>query len=89
MPLTRDFRETVKARAERDPRYREGLLAGGGTPVACGWLTDRYGVRWQIAPRQLGELKKDKDQARAKRVCEAMLKMVKLDIAELERAAEG
>jgi len=70
-------------------RYWNGLLEGGGKPVACGWLTDRFGVRWQISPRRLGELMKDKDRARAKRVTEAMLKMVKFDIAELERAANG
>jgi predicted 3-demethylubiquinone-9 3-methyltransferase (glyoxalase superfamily) len=70
-------------------RYWNALLEGGGKPVACGWLTDRYGVRWQISPRRLGELMKDEDRARAKRVTEAMLKMVKFDIAELERAANG
>ena len=79
---------TCDDQAELD-RYWNALIAGGGKPVACGWLTDRYGVRWQIAPRRLGELMKDKDQARAKRVSEAMLKMVKFDIAELERAAQG
>jgi predicted 3-demethylubiquinone-9 3-methyltransferase (glyoxalase superfamily) len=77
---------TCEDQAEID-RYWNGLLEGGGKPVACGWLTDRYGVRWQISPRRLGELMKDSDRARAKRVSEAMLKMVKFDIAELERAA--
>jgi len=79
---------TCEDQAEID-RYWNGLLAGGGKPVACGWLTDRYGVRWQISPRRLGELMKDSDRARAKRVTEAMLKMVKFDIVELERAASG
>lgn len=79
---------TCEDQAEID-RCWNGLLEGGGKPVACGWLTDRYGVRWQISPRRLGELMKDSDRARAKRVCEAMLKMVKFDIAELERAANG
>jgi predicted 3-demethylubiquinone-9 3-methyltransferase (glyoxalase superfamily) len=74
--------------AELD-RYWNALLEGGGKAVACGWLTDRYGVRWQITPRRLLELMKDEDRARAKRVAEAMLKMVKLDIAELERAARA
>ena len=69
--------------------YWDKLMEGGGKPVACGWLTDRYGVRWQISPRRLGELMKDSDRARAKRVSEAMLKMVKFDIVELERAAKG
>ena len=70
-------------------RYWNALLEGGGEAVACGWLTDRYGVRWQISPRRLGEMMKDKDRARAKRVAEAMLKMVKFDVAELERAYAG
>lgn len=70
-------------------RYWKALLEGGGKAVACGWLNDRYGLRWQIVPRQLGELMKSKEPGVAKRVGEAMLKLVKLDIAELERAAEG
>jgi predicted 3-demethylubiquinone-9 3-methyltransferase (glyoxalase superfamily) len=78
---------TCEDQAEID-RYWSALL-DGGKPVACGWITDRYGVRWQISPRRLGELMKSGDRALAKRVCEAMLKMVKFDIAELERAAKG
>ena len=70
-------------------RYWYGLLEGGGKEVACGWLTDRYGLRWQISPRILGELMKSKEPGVAKRVGEAMLKMVKFDIATLERAAKG
>jgi predicted 3-demethylubiquinone-9 3-methyltransferase (glyoxalase superfamily) len=76
---------TCEDQAEID-RYWDALLAGGGKATACGWLTDRYGVRWQISPRRLGEMMKDKDPTRARRVAEAMLKMVKFDIAELERA---
>ena len=67
-------------------RYWDGLLAGGGEPLACGWLKDRYGVRWQITPRVLNELMAGKDKARAKRVGEAMMQMVKLDIEALEKA---
>ncbi len=70
-------------------RYWNGLLEGGGKEQACGWLMDRYGVRWQIVPRVLGELMQDEDRARARRVSDAMLEMVKLDIAELERAYRG
>ena len=73
---------------EEIDRFWNALLAGG-TPERCGWLRDRYGLCWQIVPRALGELMKDKDRARAKRVMEAMLKMVKLDIAGLRKAAEG
>lgn len=78
---------TCEDQAELD-RYWNALLEGGGKAVACGWLTDRYGVRWQIAPRVLGELMRSKEPGVAKRVGEAMLKMVKFDVAALERAAK-
>jgi predicted 3-demethylubiquinone-9 3-methyltransferase (glyoxalase superfamily) len=71
--------------AELD-RYWNALLEGGGKPQACGWLIDKFGLRWQIVPRILDELMRDTDTARARRVTEALLKMVKLDIATLERA---
>ena len=64
-------------------------LGKGGTIEQCGWLKDRYGVSWQIVPTVLGEMMKDKDRARAKRVMEAMLQMKKLDIAKLRQAQEG
>lgn len=64
-------------------------LGKGGTIEQCGWLKDRFGVSWQIVPTVLGEMMKDKDRARAKRVMEAMLQMKKLDIAGLERAYAG
>ena len=70
-------------------RYWEALLAGGGQPSQCGWLKDRSGVSWQVTPRRLMELMQDPDPTRAKRTTEAMMKMVKIDIAELERAAAG
>jgi predicted 3-demethylubiquinone-9 3-methyltransferase (glyoxalase superfamily) len=74
--------------AELD-RYWDALLKDGGKPQACGWLIDRYGVRWQIVPSRWEKMMADTDQARAKRVADAMLKMVKLDIAALERAHRG
>ncbi len=64
-------------------------LSEGGSIEQCGWLKDRYGVSWQIVPTVLGEMMKDKDRARVRRVAEAMLKMVKLDIAGLRKAYEG
>lgn len=70
-------------------RYWNALLEGGGKPQACGWLNDRYGVRWQIVPSALNEMMQDKDTARAKRVSDAMLKMVKLDLATLQKAYRG
>ena len=60
-----------------------------GEPSQCGWVTDKYGLSWQIVPRRLIELVRDPDRAKARRVAEAMLKMVKLDIAGLEAAAKG
>lgn len=71
--------------AELD-RYWDALLQGGGKPQACGWLMDRYGVRWQIVPAVLSEMMRDTDPVRSKKASDAMLKMVKLDIATLEKA---
>lgn len=73
--------------AELD-RYWNALLEGG-KPQACGWLIDRFGLRWQIVPASLDAMMRDGDEAGARRVAEAVLKMVKLDIAELERAYRG
>jgi predicted 3-demethylubiquinone-9 3-methyltransferase (glyoxalase superfamily) len=64
-------------------------LSEGGKIEQCGWLQDRFGLFWQIAPKVLGELIKDPDRARGKRVADAMLKMVKLDIAGLKKAYTG
>jgi predicted 3-demethylubiquinone-9 3-methyltransferase (glyoxalase superfamily) len=72
--------------AETD-RLWDTLTADGGEPGPCGWLKDRYGVSWQIVPRRANELMFDADPERARRATEAMLKMGKLDIAEMERAA--
>ena len=55
----------------------------------CGWLRDRYGVCWQIVPRLLGKLMTDPDRTRARRVTDAMLKMIKLDIAGLQAAHDA
>lgn len=62
-------------------------LGEGGTYEQCGWLRDRWGVAWQIAPARLAVLMRDPDRARAGRVAQAMLRMQKLDLAALERAA--
>lgn len=64
-------------------------LLEGGSPQMCGWLKDRWGLSWQIVPKRLGELMMNPDKAVARRVAEAMMKMVKLDIAPLEAAAKG
>jgi predicted 3-demethylubiquinone-9 3-methyltransferase (glyoxalase superfamily) len=70
-------------------RLTEKLTAGGGEVGPCGWIKDRWGVSWQINPRVLGEMLGDKDAEKAKRVMQAMLKMKKIDIAELKRAYAG
>ena len=67
-------------------RYWDALLKGGGKPQACGWLMDRFGLRWQIVPEVMMTMMADKDPARSKRVSDAMMQMVKLDVATLEKA---
>jgi predicted 3-demethylubiquinone-9 3-methyltransferase (glyoxalase superfamily) len=70
-------------------RYWNALLNNGGKAQACGWLIDRFGLRWQIVPAVLDDMMADPDPKRAKRVSDAMLKMVKLDLAALEEAYRG
>ncbi|HEY2483365.1 MAG TPA: VOC family protein [Caulobacteraceae bacterium] len=64
-------------------------LVDGGRPIQCGWLTDRFGVSWQIVPRAFERLVGGGDAARSSRVMKAMFGMVKLDIEALEKAAEA
>jgi len=70
-------------------RYWEALTADGGQEQPCGWLKDRWGLSWQIVPDRLVQLIRDPDPDRAHRAVQAMLAMRKIDIAELERAADG
>lgn len=70
-------------------RLWDGLLANGGEPGPCGWLKDQFGLSWQVVPRRLNELLDDPDQERARRAMDAMLKMGKIEVADLERAADG
>jgi predicted 3-demethylubiquinone-9 3-methyltransferase (glyoxalase superfamily) len=70
-------------------RYWDALLADGGEPSVCGWLRDRFGLSWQVIPRQLPEMLNSKDRDAARRAMQAMLNMVKIDVAELERAYSG
>jgi predicted 3-demethylubiquinone-9 3-methyltransferase (glyoxalase superfamily) len=69
-------------------RYWNALL-DGGTPEQCGWLKDRFGLSWQIAPTVLGRMMTDPDRTKAARVATAMMKMVKFDIAALQAAYSG
>ena len=70
-------------------RLWDALTADGGEPVQCGWLKDRFGLSWQIVPEEMYEMLSSPDRDGARRAMEAMLKMVKLDLAELKRAFEG
>ena len=65
------------------------LLEGGGAEIQCGWLRDPWGVPWQIVPEVLPRLLDHEDRAVARRVFEAMQSMVKIDVADIERAAKG
>ena len=73
----------IRDRAEVD-RIWDALLADGGRPVQCGWLKDKYGVSWQIVPEEFIALMRDEKFSR--RAMEAMMQMVKLDVAALKRA---
>ena len=75
----------VDTQAELDRLW--DALKEGGSVEQCGWLKDRWGLSWQIAPKRLGELMSDKDPAVVQRVTQQMMQMVKLDIAPLEAAA--
>ncbi|HEX4596741.1 MAG TPA: VOC family protein [Burkholderiaceae bacterium] len=81
------FVVNCESQAEID-RYWNALLEGGSAE-ACGWLKDRYGLSWQIVPTVLGEMMSSPDGAKAKRAADAMMKMVKIDIAELQAAFSG
>jgi predicted 3-demethylubiquinone-9 3-methyltransferase (glyoxalase superfamily) len=64
-------------------------LTEGGKTMACGWLTDKFGVTWQITPETMDAMLSDPDRAKGQRVMQAMMGMVKLDIPALERARDG
>lgn len=65
--------------------YWEGLTAGG-QEVACGWLTDKFGLSWQIVPKQFYDLITSKEPGKSERVMNVMMKMIKLDLATLQQA---
>jgi predicted 3-demethylubiquinone-9 3-methyltransferase (glyoxalase superfamily) len=69
--------------------YWDALTADGGEPGPCGWLKDKYGLSWQIVPAALTELLSDPDPGRSSRAMQAMLKMTKIDVAELHAAADS
>jgi predicted 3-demethylubiquinone-9 3-methyltransferase (glyoxalase superfamily) len=81
----------IMCRDQEEVDYYWNKLGQGGDPKAqqCGWLKDKYGLSWQVVPTVMVELLGDPDREKSGRAMEAMLKMKKLDIAELERAFEG
>jgi len=86
------FNEAISLMVSCQPQeevdsYWDALLADGGTPSQCGWLRDKFGVSWQVIPTVLPDLMTSTDPAVCSRVIQAMLKMIKLDIATLQQAA--
>jgi predicted 3-demethylubiquinone-9 3-methyltransferase (glyoxalase superfamily) len=81
------FQVDCQTQADVDAYW--AVLSEGGEEGPCGWLKDRFGVSWQIVPEVLLRLVSDPDREKAQRVMAAMMKMGKIEIAELERAAEG
>ncbi len=82
------FSVSCEDQAEVD-RLWDALTANGGAPQQCGWLKDRYGFSWQIVPKALTVMMKDKDPEKVRRVMEAVMAMVKLDLPKLKRAFDG
>lgn len=82
------FRVNCSSQAEIDS-YWDALQKNRGKPQACGWIIDKYGVRWQIVPTVLAEMMNDPDRTKAGRVAAEMLKQVKFDIAKLKKAFDG
>jgi predicted 3-demethylubiquinone-9 3-methyltransferase (glyoxalase superfamily) len=79
----------INCETQEEVDYFWERLSDGGEEGQCGWLKDRYGLSWQVIPAGMEELFADSDPERAKRATEAMLEMRKLDIAALQRAADG
>jgi predicted 3-demethylubiquinone-9 3-methyltransferase (glyoxalase superfamily) len=88
-PFNHSFSIVVECDDQAEIDRLWDALKDGGAVEQCGWLRDRWGLCWQITPKRLGELMRDPQPGNAKRVAEAMLKMVKFDIAGLEAAARG
>jgi predicted 3-demethylubiquinone-9 3-methyltransferase (glyoxalase superfamily) len=82
------FGVRCRTQAEVD-RYWKALLKNGGKGVACGWIHDRFGVRWQIVPVALLDMMADRDKKKAARVAAEMQRQVKFDIAKLKKAFKG
>src|SRR6185312_7829399 len=89
-PLTDAISLTINCESQEEvDHYWDGLLAEGGKESACGWLRDRCGLYWQVTPVILPQLLSDPDKAKAGRVLQALMKMVRLDLGKLKAAADG
>ncbi|MCB0299449.1 MAG: VOC family protein [Calditrichaeota bacterium] len=78
----------VDCKSQEEVNELWGKLSDGGEIMQCGWLTDKFGLTWQIIPSELGKLLNDPDPQKAQRVMDAMLKMKKIEISELKAAYE-
>jgi len=88
--FTEAFSLFVSCESQEEVDYFwNALLADGGTADACGWLKDKFGLSWQIIPSRLMELLSDPDPGRSQRAMASMLQMKKIEIAEIERAADA
>ncbi len=74
---------------EEVDEYWSKLISAGATPLQCGWITDQFGITWQIVPKRFMQLISDKNPKKVQAVMEAMMKMIKLDVAGLERAYDN
>jgi predicted 3-demethylubiquinone-9 3-methyltransferase (glyoxalase superfamily) len=89
-PQTDALSLTISCNSQEEVDYYwSKLLEDGGKEIACGWLKDRFGLYWQVTPVILPQLLSDPDREKAARVMQAMMKMIKLDIAAVEAAADG
>jgi len=89
-PQTDAFSLTINCDTQEEVDYYwDKLLEGGGKTLACGWLKDKFGLHWQVTPTILPQLLSNPDKAKAGRAMQAMMKMIKLDIAAIKAAAEA
>ncbi len=79
----------VECKDQEEVDYYWDRLLEGGEASVCGWLKDKFGLSWQVTPKILGELMADEDKVKSKRVLDAMMQMVKIDVATLQKAYDG
>lgn len=87
--FTEAFSLAVSCQTQEELDRLWDKLSEGGEEIACGWLKDKFGIRWQIVPANIGKMLSDPDRQRASRVFDAMVQMIKLDMAKLEEAYNG